>query len=73
MIVPMMPLRRGRFRVERRIERRELCAEAAQHVLQHVVAPDADFIAGDLHVGVAVAEMPGQPHGIERAAGGDFD
>ena len=48
-------------------------AQASQHLLKHVIAADADFVADDLHVGVAVAEMPGEPHGIEWAASCNFD
>src|ERR1700693_4646915 len=75
MIVPVMMLmaRRRGLRIEGGVERAELGAQAAQHILEHVIAADADFAADDLHVGVAIAEMPGQPHRVERAAGRDFD
>src|SRR5665647_1793474 len=65
MLMAMLMRRRGGFRIERRIERRQLRTEAAQHILQHVVAADAQSVADNLHVGVAVAEMPGQPHRVE--------
>ena len=56
-----------------RLERIEMRAKAAQHVFQDMVAADAELITDDLDIGVAVAEMPGEPDGIERAAGADFD
>jgi mannose-6-phosphate isomerase-like protein (cupin superfamily) len=40
--------------------------------LQHMIAADAEPVAGDLHVGVAVAEVPRQPHEFERRARGDL-
>src|SRR5664279_4152539 len=61
-------MRRRGFRIEGRVEQRKLRAKAMQHILQHMIAPDAQSVADDLHVGVAVAEMPGQPHAIERVA-----
>jgi hypothetical protein len=61
------------FRIERRFDGVERGAEPAQHILQHVIAPDAQPVADDLHIGVAVAEMPGEAHGVERAGRRDFD
>jgi quercetin dioxygenase-like cupin family protein len=37
-----------------------------------VVAPDADFVADDLHVGMAVAEMPGEPDQRQRRWSGNL-
>ena len=71
MLVPVPATRR--LRIERRFERRELRAEAAQHVLQHVIAADAQLAADDLHLGVAVAEMPGEPHQLLRVRRRDLD
>jgi mannose-6-phosphate isomerase-like protein (cupin superfamily) len=65
----MLVMRRNRLRVERGVDRRDRGAEARRHLLQHVVAPDAEFVADDLHVGVAVAEMPGELHECERRPG----
>ena len=48
-------------------------AKPAQHVLQHVVAADAEFVVHDLYIRVAVAEMPGKPHRIDRTAGRNLD
>ena len=59
-------MRRACLRIERRVDRRDRGAEARRHLLQHVIAPDAQPVADDLHVGVAVAEMPGELHQRER-------
>ena len=49
------------FGIERCLDRRQLGAEPAQHVLDHVVAAHAQPIADDLHVDVAIADVPGEP------------
>ena len=59
---------RARLRIERRFDRRQLRAEPAQHLFQHVIAADAELVADDLHVGVAVADVPGEPHEFVRAS-----
>ena len=61
------------FRIERRLDRRHRGAETRRHLLQHVIAADAEPVADDLHVGVAVAEMPGEPHQRERRPRRDLD
>ncbi len=66
----MLMMRRTRLRVERRVDCRDRGAEARRHLLQHVIAPDAQPVADDLHVGVAVAEMPGKLHQRERCPDG---
>src|SRR5262249_17212447 len=48
------------LRVERRLDRGEPRAEAAQHVFQHPIAPDAQRVAHHLHLGVTVADVPGK-------------
>lgn len=62
----MLMMRRAGLRVERRVDRRDRGAKACRHLLQHVIAPDAEPVAHDLHVGVAVAEVPGELHQRER-------
>ncbi len=64
-----MFVRRARFRIERRVQWHELRTQATQHFFQHVIAADADPVPDDLHVCVAVAEMPGKPNGIKCTAG----
>src|SRR5262245_51343914 len=48
------------FRVEWRLDRGEPRAQAAQHLFQHAVAPDAQPVAYHLHLGVAIADVPGE-------------
>ena len=38
-----------------------------------MIAADAQLVADDLHVGVAVAEVPGEPGEVMRGGGGDLD
>ena len=61
------------FRIERRLDRRQLAAQSPHHVLQHVIAADAQLAVGNLDRRVAVAEMPGKPRKFERRARFDFD
>jgi len=68
----MLVMRRAYLRVKRRIDCRDRGAEAGRHLLQHVIAPDAQPVADDLHVGVAIAEMPGKLHQRERCPDGHF-
>ena len=56
----VVAMRHGCLRIERRLQRGHLGAEPAQHLLQHVVSADADAKPIDLHVGVAIAKMPGE-------------
>ena len=72
-MIMRMPVRGTRLRIEGGGERAHRRAEAAQHLLQHVIAADADAIADDLHVGVAIAEMPGEPHEVARRGRRDLD
>src|SRR5437763_2509649 len=74
MIVMMTAaMRRGRLGVEGCIEERRDGAKAFEHVFQHMIAPDAKALVRELNVGVAVADVPGEPHEIERRPRGDFD
>ena len=68
----MLMMRRTGLRIERRVERRDRGAEARRHLLQHVIAPDAEPVADDLHVGMAVAEVPGELHQRERGPDGNL-
>jgi hypothetical protein len=52
--------------LERRLDDVEPRTQLRQHLFEHVVATDAQAIAHDLHLGVAVAEMPGEPRKIVR-------
>ena len=61
------------FRIERRFERRQPRAEPAQHVLDDVIAADAQPIAADLHVDMPIADVPGQPRQLVCIGSRDFD
>ena len=41
------------LRIERRLDRGQARAEAAQHVLEHVIAADPQRVGHDLHIGAA--------------------
>jgi hypothetical protein len=76
MIVTMAMMRllvRAVFRIERRLDRGKLRAETAKHVLDHVVAADAQPLAGDLQVDVAVADVPGEPRQFVGIGRRDLD
>jgi hypothetical protein len=59
--------------LEHGIERSQPGAEAAQHLFQHVIAPDAQSIANYLDIGVAIADLPRQPGELLRTLGRDLD
>ena len=61
------------LRIERRFDRRKPCAQPAQHVLDHMVAADAQPVADDLHVEMPVADMPGEPRQLARIGRCDLD
>ena len=65
-------LRRTRLRVERRLDLHNLCTQAADHFFQNVIAPNSQLVVDDLYVGMAVADVPGQPYQRERCPGGNL-
>src|SRR5262245_40302972 len=71
-MIMRMIVRHGCLRIERRFDRRDAGAEPAQHLLQNVIAADADSRAFNLHISMPVAKMPGQPHEFARRGRGDF-
>ena len=48
--------------IERRFDLDEARAQSSHHLLNHMIAPDAQSPLRDLGRQVPVAEMPGQPH-----------
>jgi len=70
--VRMLPVS-AMLRIERRLHRRKPRAEPAQHLLDHMIAANAQPVADDLHVDVPVADMPGEPRQFVTVGGGDFD
>jgi hypothetical protein len=59
--------------IERRFQRREPRAQPAQHVFEHMVVANTQLLTDDLHVGMSVTKMPGEPRKIMRACRGDLD
>ena len=60
------------FRIERCFNDNDARAKAAHHLLDHMIAPDAQALADDLRRQMAVAEMPGDPHQMMRIGAADF-
>jgi hypothetical protein len=50
------------FGIERRFDGDDAGAEAARHILDHMVAPDAQAFLHEFGRQVAIAEMPGDPN-----------
>src|SRR5882672_3663986 len=65
-MVMVAAMRRSGLGIEWRIDRRRDRAKALEHVLQYMVAPDAEVLVHKLNVGVAVADVPGETDEIER-------
>lgn len=60
------------IRLKRPLDMRDLRAEAARHVLDHVIAADADAVLHDLRNDVAVAEVPCDLGEMQRAGAAKF-
>ena len=60
------------FWIERRFNVNDARAEALQHVLDDMIAADAQLRAGDLRGQMPVADMPGDADHVLRIAGADF-
>src|SRR5260370_42414177 len=71
--VPVLLPVGARLRLERRLDRGEMRAETAQHVFQHAITADAHSLAHDLHAGVAIADVPGEPGALFRGPRHDLD
>lgn len=59
--------------LERRLDCGEMRAKAAQHLFQYAIPPDAQPLAQDLNIGVAVSDMPGEPRKLLRTSRRDLD
>ena len=78
MIVPMPTAVRvlavgALLRIEWRVNRSEPRGEPAQHILDHMIAANAQPITDDLHVDMPVTDVPGKPRQFVAVGGGDFD
>lgn len=60
------------FRVERRFDGDDARAEAAHHLLDNVIAPDAKALTDDLGRQMAIAEMPCDAHQMMRICAADL-
>jgi hypothetical protein len=60
------------LRIEWRFHRRKAGAKPTQHVLNHVVAANAQLIADDLHLDMPVADVPGEPRQFMAVGGSNF-
>jgi hypothetical protein len=61
------------FGIERRLDLDNARAEPGHHRLDDVITADAQALRHDLGRQMAVAEMPGDPHQMERIGAADFD
>ena len=68
----MMMIVGAAFGIKRRFDRRQPCAEPAQHIFDNVIAPDAQSLADDLDVDVTIADMPREACQIVSIRSGDF-
>ena len=60
------------FRIERRVNLRDLAAKPARHVLDHRVTANANAIGKNLHRQVPVSEVIGEAREVARFANADF-
>lgn len=79
MAVILVPMRRmttagigAALRIERRFDGDDARAEATHHLLDDVIAPDAQALADDLGRQMTIAEMPRDPHQMLRIGAADF-
>ena len=59
--------------IKRRLDRLKPRTKAAQHIFDHMIAPDAQPLTDQLHVDVTIADMPGEPREIVGIRRGDFN
>jgi len=59
--------------IERRLDLDDAGTKPGHHRLDHMIAADAQALRHDLGRQMAVAEMPGDPHQMERVGATDFD
>lgn len=72
-MLAVMSLWRARLRIERSLDPRHRGAEARGHLLQNMIAADAEPVAGDLHVGVTVADVPRELNEFHRGTRADLE
>ena len=72
-VVPVLIIVSATLGIKRRFDRFEPCAKAAQHIFDHMIAPDAQPLADDLNVDVTIADMPSKAREIVTIGSGDFN
>jgi hypothetical protein len=60
------------LRLERRFDLKQFRAKAAQHILDDMIAPDAELPARDLNRQMTIAEVPGYAREILRLVAADL-
>jgi hypothetical protein len=73
MMVAVVLLVGATLGIKRRFDRGEPRTEAAQHIFDHMIAPDAQPLADDLDVDMTIADMPGEAREIVGVGSGDFN
>jgi hypothetical protein len=58
-----------RFGVERRLDSRDRCSEVCDHLLQYMIAADADSIGKNLRGHMTIADVPSDAREKMRIAG----
>jgi hypothetical protein len=61
-----------RLRIERRFDGFDVAAEALDHVLNHMIGPDANAVTQQLHRQMAITEMPRDSHEFAIVMGVNF-
>ena len=60
------------FRIERRLDMSDFRAKAAQHALDDVIGANENGVRADFRREVPIADMPCNPHEMQRVAAADF-
>src|SRR6516165_10610241 len=60
------------FRIKRRLDLDHLGAELFRHVCYDVIEPDTQRCSAQLRGDVAIAEVPGDPRGLQRVGATNF-
>src|SRR5436190_2653407 len=68
-----VPVRRRRLRIKGRFDILRHRTEPLHHLLEHMIAPDAEGFVGKLRIRVSVADVPGEAHEIDRRLRADLD
>jgi len=64
---------RAAFGLEGGLHRDEICPEPMEHILDHMVGPNAENLASDFSRHVPISQMPGKAHQLVGICMSDFD